>query len=203
MAKATLWANNVTATVLYDVRKSIHVNTLKKTTRIMGRFNHTKKDLHFAKKKSSFIRKMQACTLELSPYSGQELLPHPLYSPNLWPSDYFRFPNLKICFGGENFAVTMRLLLKRLFFRCCSYCNFQRGYKLQKDIGIFAPNCEVTMLTNKINFIRKNVFSRSGAHRKTLGFQVSKYSGIISVMNYCIPVTVHMRFFFNILIILR
>ena len=33
-----------------------------------------------------------------------ELLPHAPYSPNLAPSDYFLFPNLKKWFGGRRFT---------------------------------------------------------------------------------------------------
>ena len=35
---------------------------------------------------------------------GYELLPHPAYSPNLVPSDYFLFPNLKKWLGGKRFG---------------------------------------------------------------------------------------------------
>lgn len=34
---------------------------------------------------------------------GYELLPHPPYSPDLAPSDYFLFPNLKKWLGGKRF----------------------------------------------------------------------------------------------------
>ena len=33
-----------------------------------------------------------------------EILPHPPYSPDLAPSDYFLFPNMKSCFGGKRFS---------------------------------------------------------------------------------------------------
>ena len=34
---------------------------------------------------------------------GYKLLPHPPYSPDLAPSDYFLFPNLKKWLGGKRF----------------------------------------------------------------------------------------------------
>lgn len=34
---------------------------------------------------------------------GYELLPHPAYSPDLAPCDYFLFPNLKKWLGGKRF----------------------------------------------------------------------------------------------------
>ena len=35
---------------------------------------------------------------------GLKLLPHPLYSPDLAPSDFFLFPNLKIWLGAKRFS---------------------------------------------------------------------------------------------------
>ena len=33
-----------------------------------------------------------------------EILPHPPYSPDLAPSDYFLFPNMKTWLGGKRFS---------------------------------------------------------------------------------------------------
>ena len=35
---------------------------------------------------------------------GYELIPHPPYSPDLAPCDFFLFPNLKIWLGGKKFS---------------------------------------------------------------------------------------------------
>ena len=35
--------------------------------------------------------------------NGYELIPHPAYSPDLAPSDYFLFPNLKKDISGRHF----------------------------------------------------------------------------------------------------
>jgi len=35
---------------------------------------------------------------------GYELLPHPAYSPDLAPCDFFLFPNLKKSLDGQKFA---------------------------------------------------------------------------------------------------
>ena len=35
--------------------------------------------------------------------NGYELIPHPTYSPDLAPSDYFLFPNLKKDIRGRHF----------------------------------------------------------------------------------------------------
>ncbi|EGI63733.1 FLJ37770-like protein, partial [Acromyrmex echinatior] len=39
-----------------------------------------------------------------------ELLPHPAYSPDLAPCDYFLFPNLKKWFGGKRFTTREQLI---------------------------------------------------------------------------------------------
>ncbi|VDM13837.1 unnamed protein product [Wuchereria bancrofti] len=36
---------------------------------------------------------------------GYELLPHPLYSPDLTPSDYFLFADLKRMLAGKKFGI--------------------------------------------------------------------------------------------------
>jgi len=35
---------------------------------------------------------------------GYELIPHPPYSPDLAPYDFFLFPNLKTWLGGKKFS---------------------------------------------------------------------------------------------------
>jgi len=39
-----------------------------------------------------------------------KLLPHPAYSPDLVPWDYFLFPNLKKWFGGKRFITREQLI---------------------------------------------------------------------------------------------
>ena len=39
-----------------------------------------------------------------------ELLPHPAYSSDLTPCDYFLFPNLKKWFGGKRFTTKEQLI---------------------------------------------------------------------------------------------
>ena len=40
--------------------------------------------------------------------NGYELIPHPAYSPDLAPSDYFLFPNLKKDISGSHFRSTKK-----------------------------------------------------------------------------------------------
>ncbi|KAG5346680.1 SETMR methyltransferase, partial [Acromyrmex charruanus] len=64
------------------------------------RFNILKKKRpHLAKKKVLFHAPMAKFN-----EFRYELLPHPAYSPDLAPCDYFLFPNLKKWFGGKRFT---------------------------------------------------------------------------------------------------
>ena len=40
-----------------------------------------------------------------------EILPHPPYSPDLAPSDYFLFPNMKTCLGGKRFSSNEEIIV--------------------------------------------------------------------------------------------
>ena len=50
-------------------------------------------------------RTMRESTLAMDAVerNGYELIPHPAYSPDLAPSDYFQFPNLKKNIRGRHF----------------------------------------------------------------------------------------------------
>ena len=39
-----------------------------------------------------------------------EILPHPPYSPELSPSDYFLFPNMKTWLGGKRFSLNIEII---------------------------------------------------------------------------------------------
>jgi len=60
---------------------------------------------HLAKKKVLFHHDAPAYTSALAKAKlGYELLPHPPYSPDLAPCDFFLFPNLKKSLAGQKFA---------------------------------------------------------------------------------------------------
>jgi len=42
---------------------------------------------------------------------GYELIPHPPYSPDLAPCDFFLFPNLKIWLGGKKFSSNEKVIV--------------------------------------------------------------------------------------------
>lgn len=118
-AKATLSANKVMATVFWDSRGIIHVDYLEKGKTINGeyyanlldRFNDAVKEKrpHLAKKKILFHQdnaRVHTCVIAMAKFHelGYQLLPHPPYSPDLAPSDYFLFPNMKKWLGGKRFG---------------------------------------------------------------------------------------------------
>jgi len=65
--------------------------------------SHLKRD--WRGKKCSSIKTMRRPTSrQWQNYElGYELIPHPLYSPDLAPCDFFLFPNLKTWLGGKKF----------------------------------------------------------------------------------------------------
>lgn len=118
-AKAVLSANKVMATVFWDSRGIIHIDYLEKGQTINGeyycklldRFNNVLKEKrpHLAKKKVLFHQdnaRVHTCVSAMAKIHElrYELLPHPPYSPDLAPCDYFLFPNLKKWLGGRRFA---------------------------------------------------------------------------------------------------
>ena len=42
---------------------------------------------------------------------GYELIPHPSYSPDLAPCDFFLFPNLKTWLGGKKFSSNEKVIV--------------------------------------------------------------------------------------------
>ncbi|QQP40773.1 Putative mariner transposase [Caligus rogercresseyi] len=117
-AKVGLSANEVMATVFWDARGVIHIDYLQKGrtmngeyyTSLLDRFNEDlkKKRPHLAKKKFIFHQdnaRVHTCVVSMAKFYelSYELLPHPPYSPDLAPSDYFLLPNLKKWLAGKIF----------------------------------------------------------------------------------------------------
>ena len=68
-----------------------------------------------AKKKELFHQdnaRVPTCPAPMAEFNEfhDELLPHPAYSPDLAPYDYFLFPNLKKWFGGKRFTTRKQLI---------------------------------------------------------------------------------------------
>lgn len=118
-AKTVPSAGKVMATVFWDARGVIHVDYLEKGKTItgayyvdlLGRFNADlkKKRPHLAKKKVLFhhdnapAHTSAVATAKLVELH-YELLPHPPYSPDLAPCDFFLFPNLKRSLAGKKYG---------------------------------------------------------------------------------------------------
>ena len=87
------------------------------TTPLLNRFNNIlkKKHPHLAKKKVLFHQDnawVHTCPALIAKFNEfrYELLPHPAYSLDLAPCDYFLFPNLKKWFGGKRFITKEQLI---------------------------------------------------------------------------------------------
>ncbi|XP_036336279.1 histone-lysine N-methyltransferase SETMAR-like [Rhagoletis pomonella] len=118
-AKVVASAGKVMASIFWDAQGIIFINYLEKGKTITAEYysslldtldqNIKQKRPHLKKKKILFHHdnapshsswKTQEKINEL----GYELLPHPPYSPDLAPSDFFLFPNMKKWLGGKRFV---------------------------------------------------------------------------------------------------
>ena len=60
-----------------------------------------------------------------------ELLPHPPYSPDLVPSDYWLFANLKRMLQGKRFGFNEEFILEtEAYFEAKDKSFYQKGIKL-------------------------------------------------------------------------
>lgn len=117
-AKVVLSANKVMATVFWDAHGIIHIDYLEKGKTITGEYysklldrfdaDLKQKRPHLAKKKVLFHQDnapAHKCAVAMAKLYElrYELVPHPPYSPDLAPSDYYLFPDLKKWLGGKRF----------------------------------------------------------------------------------------------------
>jgi len=88
--------------------------------------SHLKRDWR-AKKYSSIktTRRPISRLLQWQNYElGYELIPHPSYSPNLAPCDFFLFPNLKTWLGGKKFSSNEEVIVAVNEY----FANFETAY---------------------------------------------------------------------------
>ncbi|QQP51330.1 Mariner transposase [Caligus rogercresseyi] len=144
-AKVGLSANKVMATVFWDARGVIHIDYLQKGrtmngeyyTSLLDRFNEDlkKKRPHLAKKKVIFHQdnaRVHTCVVSMAKFYElrYELLPHPPYSPDLAPSDYFLFPNLKKRLAGKRFYSNNEIISQtNTYFEDLEKSYFLEGIK--------------------------------------------------------------------------
>lgn len=107
----------------------------------MDHFNKVLKEKrpHLAKKKVLFHQnnaRVHTCVLAMTKIHelGYELLPHPPYSPDLAPCDYFLFPNLKKWLGGKKFGSNEEIISStNAYFEGFKKSYFSEGIeKLEK-----------------------------------------------------------------------
>jgi histone-lysine N-methyltransferase SETMAR len=124
-AKVEKSAGKVMATVFWDSCGIIFIDYLEKGKTITGEYyaalldrlnNEIKqKRPHLVKKKVLFHQDnapshTSAVSMAKIHELRYELLPHPPYSPDLAPSDFFLFPNLKKWLGGKRFTSNEELI---------------------------------------------------------------------------------------------
>ena len=67
---------------------------------------------------------------------GYELLPHPPYSPDLTPSDYYLFPNLKRWLQGKRFHANEKIISETKTY----FAEFDKSY-YSKSIKMLEDRC--------------------------------------------------------------
>lgn len=117
-AKTQQSAGKVMASVFWDANGIIFIDYLKKGTTINSDYycalldrlkaEIAKKRPHLQKKKVLFHQDNAPCHKSMKTMAklnelGFELLPHPPYSPDLAPSDFFLFSDLKRMLAGKKF----------------------------------------------------------------------------------------------------
>lgn len=145
-AKTVPSAGKVMATIFWDSRGIIHTDYLEKGrtitgqyySELLGRFDAElrKKRPHLLKKKVLFhqdnapAHSSAVATAKLAELR-YELLPHPPYSPDLAPSDFFLFPNMKKWLGGKRFTSNEEVITEtEAYFEEFDKSYFSDGLKL-------------------------------------------------------------------------
>lgn len=141
-AKTVPSAGKVMATIFWDSNGIILMDFLQKGRTITGqyyselldRFDIKLKETrpHLAKKKVLFHHdnapahssRIVAAKLHELHY---ELLPHPPYSPDLAPCDFFLFPNMKTWLGGKKFSSNEEVIVETEAY----FEEFDKSYFLE------------------------------------------------------------------------
>ncbi|KAG5309730.1 MOS1T transposase, partial [Pseudoatta argentina] len=108
---------------------------------LLDHFNNIlkKKRPHLAKKKVLFHQdnaRVHTCPALMAKFNEfrYEFLPHPAYSPDLAPCDYFLFPNLKKCFAEKGFTTREQLIAEtEAYFEGLDKLYYLDGLKKLKN----------------------------------------------------------------------
>jgi len=125
-----------------------------------------KKRPHLAKKKVLFHQdnvRVHTCPPPMAKFNEfrYELLPHPAYSSDLAPCDYFLFLNLKKWFGGKRFTIREQLIAEtETYFEGLDKLYYSDGLKKLENrwIKCIELKGEYVEKYNKNESIKKNVF---------------------------------------------
>ena len=144
-AKTVKSADKVMATIFWDARGIIQIDYLQKGRTINGEYYASlldrlseeikKKRPHFAKKKVLFHQDnapVHTCAVAIAKIHELrfELLPHPPYSPDLAPCDFFLFPNMKKWLAGKRFMSNEDIIAKTdAYFETFPKSYFMDGLK--------------------------------------------------------------------------
>lgn len=140
-AKTVKSANKVMATVFWDACGIIHIDYLQKGQTITGQYYASllgqlkekirQKRPHLQRKKPLFLQdnaRVHTCAISMSKIEELkfELIDHPPYSPDLAPSDFFLFPNLKKWLAGQRFTSNEEVIAETNAY----FEDFQKSYFL-------------------------------------------------------------------------
>ena len=113
---------------------------------------------HMKKKKVLFHQDNALCHKPLRTMAkihdlGFELLPHPPYSPDLAPSDFFLFSDLKSVLAEKKFGCNEEVVAEtEAYFEAKPKEYYQNGIKNGKVVIIVVSILKGTMLNNQNEF---------------------------------------------------
>lgn len=142
-------AGKVLASIFWDAKGIIFIDYLEKGKTInseyyMSLLTRLKEEIaakrpHMNKKKLLFhhdnapAHASKVTTQKLNELKF-ELLPHPPYSPDLAPSDYWLFPNLKRWLQGKRFSSNEEVLAEtEAYFEELDSSSYMKGLKMLED----------------------------------------------------------------------
>src|ERR1700712_1634247 len=141
-AKTVISAGKVMATVFWDSQGIILIDYLEKGRTITGQYYSElldRFDAAFKEKRTFPYRTKLLFHHDNAPAHssavataklvnlGYELLPHPPYSPDLAPCDFFLFPNMKKWLGGKRFASNEEVITETEAY----FTEFEKSYYLE------------------------------------------------------------------------
>ena len=88
-----------------------------------------------------------------------ELLPNPQYSPDLAPSDYWLFADLKKMLQGKRFGSNEQVIAEtEAYFESKDESFYKKGIEKSENLRNECITLEGNLLKNKVEFLEKTVF---------------------------------------------